>query len=317
MNDADRLLLAQADAALLLVDPADGRVVRSNPVWASWLGMTAPWPDPDVFWAEAHWQQPEVMRTLVSLAALPLPLPPLPVLACAPRGQVLPLLLSAKAVMHQERRHVLCTLVRQSAAAAAESGHEDQALQAVVQTLTAVLERHDPASVGHQRRVAHLAATLARRLGWPAAEVHSIELAAWLHDLGMVSVPAATLGKRELLSTEEVRQIQQHVQTGLRMLEHIEFPGPVTTLIAQHHERLNGSGYPAGLSGPAILRGAQLIGMADTLDAMTRDRPYQRAQTMDQALGTLLAGAGVLFDADLVQACVQLFVDDEYRFPEC
>ena len=316
MIDADRLLLAQADAALLLVDPANGRVVRSNPVWASWLGLTAPRPETDVFWGEAYWQQPEVMRTLVSLAALPLPLPPLPVGALTADAQVLPLLLSAKAVMHQERRHVLCTLVRQSSDVPTDSPQDGQALQAVVQTLTAVLERHDPPSVGHQRRVAHLAGTLARRLGWPAAEVHSIELAASLHDLGMISVPAATLTKSDLLATQEVRQIQQHVQTGVLMLAHIEFPGPVTTLIAQHHERLNGSGYPEGLSGSAILPGAQLIGMADMLDAMTRDRPYQRAQTTDQALATLLAGAGVLFDADLVQACVELFVEDGYRFPE-
>ena len=100
------------------------------------------------------------------------------------------------------------------------------------------------------------------------------------------------------------------------MLEHIDFAGPVRELIAQHHERLNGSGYPAGLRGQAILRGAQVIGMADMLDAMTRERPYQPAQSMEQALGTLLAGAGILFDAELVQACVRLFVDDGYRFPE-
>lgn len=316
MDDADRLLLAEADAALVLVDPVHGRVLHSNPVWASWLGQSATGPEPDVFWAAAHWPQPQVLRTLVSLAGLPLTLPPMPVDAFTSDGQVLPLLLSAKAVVHRADRHVLCTLVRQPSACTTDAAHEGQALQAVVQTLTGLLERHDPASVGHQRRVAHLASTLARQLAWPAAEVQSIELAAWLHDLGMVSVPGATLGKRELLATEEVRQIQQHVLNGVRMLEHIEFPGPVTTLIAQHHERLNGSGYPSGLSGQAILRGAQLIGMADMLDAMTRDRPYQPAQTMDQALGTLLAGAGVLFDTDLVQACVKLFVEDGYRFPQ-
>ena len=314
--DADRLLLAQADAALVLVDAPGGRVVHSNPVWADWLGL-APDGLPQTFWAEACWLQPSLVRTLVHLAALPLPLPPLPVTARTAAGQDLPLLLSLKAVLHEGRRHVLCTLCAWPDAGAKAPGESSgQVLQAVVQTLGAVLERHDPASIGHQQRVADLAGTLARKLGWPPSEVLSIEMAAWLHDLGMVTVPAATLGKPQLLSSEEVGQIQRHVDAGVNMLAHIDFQGPVTTLIAQHHERLNGSGYPAGLRGEAILRGAQLIGMADMLDAMTRERPYQSAQSMEQALGTLMAGAGILFDADLVQACAALFVQDGYRFPD-
>jgi HD-GYP domain-containing protein (c-di-GMP phosphodiesterase class II) len=99
------------------------------------------------------------------------------------------------------------------------------------------------------------------------------------------------------------------------MLKHVEFAGPVKPYITQHHERIDGSGYPLGLKGTDVLRGAQIIGMADMLDAMTRDRPYQSAQTMDQALQVLLVSSGVLFDADLVQACVGLFVQEGYRFP--
>jgi HD-GYP domain-containing protein (c-di-GMP phosphodiesterase class II) len=118
-----------------------------------------------------------------------------------------------------------------------------------------------------------------------------------------------------LLTDPEVKQIQRHVMTAVDMLQHIEFEGPVKTLIAQHHERINGSGYPLGLKGEAVLRGAQLIGMADMLDAITRDRPYQPAQTTDQALQALMVASGVLFDDDLVQACVALFVEDGYRFP--
>ena len=316
LSELDRLLLAQADVALVLVDPAQGRVVHANPVWAEWLGQSPEAVQAGPFWAEALWCQPQVLQTLLALSVLPLPLPALPVMARTAQGQDLPLRLSLKPVQHAGRRHALCTLCMDLADRVdphpAQTG---QALQAVVQTLSAVLERHDPASVGHQRRVADLAATLARKLGWPPSEVACVEIAASLHDLGMVAVPAATLAKRDLLTTEEVRQIQQHVQTGVRMLEHIDFSGPVGELIAQHHERLNGSGYPAGLRAGAILRGAQLIGMADMLDAMTRERPYQPAQPLAQALGTLLAGAGILFDADLVQACVALFELDGYRFP--
>lgn len=315
--ELDTLLLAQADAALVLVEPRSGRVLHSNPVWAQWLqqplAATESWP----LWHPMLWQQPESLRTLVSLAGWSLALPAMPVTALTGQGRPLPLLLSAKVVRTEAGRHVLCTLVNdpQAPTRGADSPSV-QALRALVQTLGGVLEQHDPASAGHQRRVADLVTTLARRLGWPPAEVDSLELAAWLHDLGMVGVPAAVLTQQSLLTREEVRLIQQHVDAAVRMLEHIDFPGPVTALIAQHHERINGSGYPAGLRGDAVLRGAQLIGMADMLDAMTRERPYQSAQPMDQALGTLLAGAGILFDADLVQACVRLFVDEGYRFPD-
>lgn len=219
---------------------------------------------------------------------------------------MLPLQAWCKPLQQAQRRHVLFTLVRN------QSGvHEidadalaGQAFKAVVQTLGAVLEGHDPASVGHQQRVAELAVTLARKLNWPQAEVQSIEQAALLHDLGMITVPSDVLAKHDQLTFNEIWVIQQHVEAGMRMLEHIDFPGPVIALIAQHHERLNGTGYPLGLKGEAILRGAQLIGMADVLDAMTRERPYQPAQTMAQALESLSASAGVLF------------VQDGYRFPQ-
>lgn len=317
-NDVERLLLDQADAALVLVDLADGRIVQCNAVWPQWLGRSPEQVLQSPFGNEVWWPQPQVLRTLLSMAGLPLALPAMAVSARTAQDQELPLLLWCKALQYAQRRCVLCTLVRHHEAVSESGDHTPVglALREVVQTLGAVLEGHDPASIGHQRRVADLVVTLARRLQWPQAEVQSIEQAAWLHDLGMVSVPAAILGKRTKLSTDEIWLIQQHVEAGMRMLEHIDFPGPVIALIAQHHERIDGSGYPLGLRGDAILRGAQLIGMADMLDAMTRERPYQSAQSMAQALDTLKASAGVMFTADLVRACVEMFELDGYRFPE-
>jgi putative nucleotidyltransferase with HDIG domain len=198
---------------------------------------------------------------------------------------------------------------------AMSSSVAETALMGVVQSLITVLEVHDPDSIGHQRRVADLAGTLARKLQWNLDDVEAVVLAALIHDLGMVTVPSRILGKTELLSQGEVKQIQKHVMTALDMLKHVEFAGPVKPYITQHHERIDGSGYPLGLKGTDVLRGAQIVGMADMLDAMTRDRPYQSAQTMDQALQVLLVSSGVLFDADLVQACVGLFVQEGYRFP--
>jgi putative nucleotidyltransferase with HDIG domain len=270
-----------------------------------------------VFWDEGGWQQPEAVRTLVSLTSLPLAMPPMAVTALTEDRDSLSMVISARPVNLSDRRLVLCTLVRSSLAQAMamSSSVAETALMGVVQSLITVLEVHDPDSIGHQRRVADLAGTLARKLQWNLDDVEAVVLAALIHDLGMVTVPSRILGKTELLSQGEVKQIQKHVMTALDMLKHVEFAGPVKPYITQHHERIDGSGYPLGLKGTDVLRGAQIIGMADMLDAMTRDRPYQSAQTMDQALQVLLVSSGVLFDADLVQACVGLFVQEGYRFP--
>ena len=316
-HDPDQLMLAQADAGLVLVDPITGRIEGLNPAWPDWLGRSKASLQGAVFWDEGGWQQPEVVRTLVSLTSLPLAMPPMAVTALNEDRDSLPMVISARPVNLSDRRLVLCTLVRSSLAQAMalSSSVAETALMGVVQSLITVLEVHDPDSIGHRRRVADLAGTLARRLQYSAEEVEAVILAALIHDLGMVTVPSRILGKTELLSQGEVKQIQKHVMTALDMLKHIEFAGPVKAYIAQHHERIDGSGYPLGLKGADVLRGAQIIGMADMLDAMTRDRPYQSAQTMDQALQVLLVSSGVLFDADLVQVCVGLFVQEAYRFP--
>jgi putative nucleotidyltransferase with HDIG domain len=316
-HDPDQLMLAQADAGLVLVDPISGRIEGLNPAWPDWLGRSKASLQGAVFWDEGGWQQPEAVRTLVSLTSLPLAMPPMAVAALTEDRDSLSMVISARPVNLSDRRLVLCTLVRSSLAQAMamSSSVAETALMGVVQSLITVLEVHDPDSIGHQRRVADLAGTLARKLQWNLDDVEAVVLAALIHDLGMVTVPSRILGKTELLSQGEVKQIQKHVMTALDMLKHVEFAGPVKPYIAQHHERIDGSGYPLGLKGTDVLRGAQIVGMADMLDAMTRDRPYQSAQNMDQALQVLLASSGVLFDADLVQACVALFVQEGYRFP--
>lgn len=310
-------MLQYADAGLMLVDPVSGRVVRLNPAWPRWLGCEPSGLLGSVIWEDIGWSQPELVRTLISLTSLPLPMPPMPVSAWTRERAFLPLVLSCQPVESDGQRLILCTLVRDNLVRPPSllPSVSENALMGVVQALTTVLEVHDPESIGHQRRVADLVGTLARQLQWSAEEVESVTLAALIHDLGMVTVSPRVLGKTDLLSGPEVMQIQRHVMAGVDLIEHIEFPGPVTTLIAQHHERINGSGYPLGLHGDEVLRGAQLIGMADMLDAMTRNRPYQPAQTMAQALQVLQVSAGVLFDADLVQACVALFTEEGYRFP--
>lgn len=316
-QELEQLMLAHADAGLVLVDPAQGRIEALNPAWPQWLGCSAASLKGQVFWEACGWQQPEVVRTLISLTSLPLPMPAMAVSVQTQDQETLSLVLTARPVPLGERRLVLCTLVRSSLAQAVTPPVTvaETALMGVLQAVMTVLEVHDPDSIGHQRRVADLTETLARHLQWSPAEVEAVTLAALIHDLGMVTVPSRVLGKSELLTDGEVAQIQRHVMNGVDMVRHIEFPGPVMDLIAQHHERIDGSGYPNGLKGEEVLRGAQLIGMADMLDAMTRNRPYQPAQSMGQALHVLKLSSGILFDADLVQACLALFEQGGYRFP--
>jgi len=319
-DGAERWLFAQADAALLLIDAHSGLVLHSNPALARWLGQGLPdgpvwaWPVWGVAVPGSDIAPDQRLRACLSLAALGLPLQGLALTAHPPGRPALALRLWLKPLAARHHRQLLCTLVCDGEGPAVLP--DSAATLDALATLTTLLERHDPASVGHQRRVADLAGALARRLQWPAAEVQSVVLAALLHDLGMLSVPSQVLGQRDWLQSPQVQQIQQHVAEGVQMLAHLDFQGSVLPLIEQHHERLDGSGYPAGLSGAALLRGAQLIGMADMLDAMTRERPYQAAQSLAEALQTLRESAGVLFEAPWVQACLDLFEQDAYRFPE-
>lgn len=184
-----------------------------------------------------------------------------------------------------------------------------------VDAISLMVELRDPYTAGHEQRVGQLSVAIAAEMGLSASIQHGLRLGGAVHDVGKLAVPAEILTKPGRLTPLEFEIVKEHAAQGYQVLKGIDSPWPLAEMAHQHHERIDGSGYPLGLKGEDVLRGAQVIGMADMLDAMTRDRPYQRAQTMDQALQVLLVSSGVLFDADLVQACVALFVQDGYRFP--
>ena len=187
-------------------------------------------------------------------------------------------------------------------------------LDAAVRAIATAAEMRDPYTAGHQRRVAQLATAIANELGVDPDVVAGIGVAASIHDIGKLAVPAEILSRPGFLSDLEYALVKQHSRAGHDIVAGIDFPWPVAETILQHHERLDGSGYPAGLRSDAILPGARIIGVADTVEAMKTHRPYRPGLGIDAALQEIADGRGTLFDADAVDACIRLFREQGFTF---
>ena len=180
-------------------------------------------------------------------------------------------------------------------------------LAATVSALGATTELRDPYTAGHQRRVTELAVAIGAGLGWDEARVKTLETAALLHDVGKLVVPAEILTKPGRLSETEMQFIRQHAAASAALIAGIEFGGPVAATVVQHHERLDGSGYPAGLAGAHILPEARVLAVADVVEAMLSHRPYRAALPLDAAMAEVEQGAGVRYDAEVCAVCLRLF----------
>jgi putative nucleotidyltransferase with HDIG domain len=181
------------------------------------------------------------------------------------------------------------------------------ALTAVVSVVASAMEAHDRDTARHQVRVAMIACAIARELGWDEEQVQPLWVASLLHDVGKISVSQKILNKPGQLSAEEFAQVRLHAEAGYAMLNDIPLPWPIAEAVRQHHERIDGSGYPRGLKGDDILPMARVLAIADVLDAMTSIRSYRPASELEAALVVLEAQAGTLLDAGMVKRCVSLF----------
>ncbi len=189
-----------------------------------------------------------------------------------------------------------------------------QLFSGVVLSLARLSEMRDPYTAGHQQRVAELAGAIAARMGLADERVEALRIAALLHDIGKSSVPAEILNKPTKLSELEFSIVKGHVQASYDILERIPFESPVAEVVLQHHERLDGSGYPQGLEGEEILFEARILTVADVVEAMASHRPYRPALGVDEALGEILTHRGRLYDPDVVKACVALF-EEGFEIP--
>jgi response regulator RpfG family c-di-GMP phosphodiesterase len=185
-------------------------------------------------------------------------------------------------------------------------------LEKTVDAIAATLEMRDPYTAGHQRRVADLAAAIARELGLPEEQVQAIHLAGTVHDLGKIHIPAEILSKPGRLTELEYKFIMTHPQAGYDILKGIDFPWPIAQMVLQHHERLDGSGYPNALKNEDIILEARILAVSDVVEAMFSNRPYRAGLGLEAALAEITANRGKTYDTAAVDACVTLLREKGY-----
>ncbi len=206
-----------------------------------------------------------------------------------------------------ERQKILDTEINKREAVQQQLG---DALRATIEAMSRTMESRDPYTAGHQARVAKISIALAEKLGWSQIDKEALYLAAMVHDIGKMGIPSDILTKPSVLTPLEMQLVQQHADLGYQILKDIPFPWPIAEMVRQHHERLDGSGYPRKLKADAILLGAKVLAVADTLEAMGSHRPYRPALGLSAALEQIQREAGVSLDSEVVSAAFALAKGD-------
>jgi PAS domain S-box-containing protein len=189
------------------------------------------------------------------------------------------------------------------------------AFLSTVEVATTLSEMRDPYTAGHERRVGKIAAFIGAELGFDEQRIEGLRVAGNLHDIGKITIPAEILSKPGKLTKIEYQLIQGHPQSSYDVLKDVEFPWPVAQVALQHHERMDGSGYPQGLKGDAILFEARIMAVADVVEAMSSHRPYRPGLGIEKALAEIERGRGTAYDADVADACLRMFREKRYQLP--
>ena len=188
-----------------------------------------------------------------------------------------------------------------------------KAVSANIQIMVSAVEMRDPYTAGHQIRSANLACVVATEMGLPQDKIDGLRMASSIHDIGKLSIPAEILSKPTKLTDIEFSLIKEHSQSGYEMLKNVESPWPLAQIVYQHHERMNGSGYPRNLKGDEILIEARIMAVADVVEAMASHRPYRSALGIEAALEEIEKNKGILYDNDVAVACLRLFREKGYE----
>lgn len=179
-------------------------------------------------------------------------------------------------------------------------------LDGVINSLSLTVEARDPYTAGHQKRVAAIAVAIAERMALSDSQIKGIQMAGYIHDLGKIAVPAEILSKPSRLSEPEFNLLKNHPEVGYEILKDIDFPMPIAGIVYQHHERIDGSGYPRGLTGGDILLEAKIMAVADVVEAMSSHRPYRPSLGIDKAIEEISSRRAVAYDSDVVAACLEV-----------
>jgi response regulator RpfG family c-di-GMP phosphodiesterase len=189
-------------------------------------------------------------------------------------------------------------------------------MDGTIRAMALAVEMRDPYTSGHQHRVAQLAQAIAEEIRLPADTIEGVYMAASIHDIGKISLPAEILSKPLKLTEIERKMIQAHSKVGYDILNGVDFSWPIAQIVLQHHERMDGSGYPHGLGGKEVLIEARIVGVADVVETMASHRPYRPAMGLDRALEEVMKNKGRLYDEKVVNACLILFNEKGFEFPE-
>jgi len=179
-------------------------------------------------------------------------------------------------------------------------------LRATIEAMSKTMEWRDPYTAGHQKRVAMISMAIGRQLGWNDERIQAIYMAAMVHDIGKMAIPSEILTKPSRLTDLEMQLVQEHAEAGYQILKDIPFPWPIAEMVHQHHERLDGSGYPKKLTGDQICEEARVLAVADTIEAMATHRPYRPSKGLNVAIEEIKLEAGIQLDAKVVEAACQL-----------
>jgi len=189
-----------------------------------------------------------------------------------------------------------------------------QAMEGSIELTSLMVEARDPYTAGHQQRVSLLSCAIAQEMNLSAEQIEGTKIAGLIHDLGKISIPSEILSKPGRITDLEFSLIKNHSQAGYDILKKVKFPWPLAQIVLQHHERMDGSGYPSGLSGENILVEARILGVADVVEAMSSHRPYRPALGMDKALEEISKNKGTLYDPEVVDICLKLFKEKGFKF---
>jgi PAS domain S-box-containing protein len=208
----------------------------------------------------------------------------------------------------------IVTAKKMALAALKASLELEKSLEESIKSIAYTVESRDEYTAGHMKRVGQLSSAIARELGLPEDTIHGIELASTIHDVGKIAIPVEILTKPGKLSKVEFMLVQTHVEAGYDIIKNIEFPWPIARMILEHHERMDGSGYPQGLKGDEMLLGSRIIAVSDVIEAMSTHRPYRFVLGIDAALAEIKQHRGTLYDAQVVDACLKLFAEKRFAF---
>ena len=250
-------------------------------------------------------------------------LPPYEIQVIGKGGRIIPFEINTSPLIEEDKLKAVQVIARditerKQAEKQLRESYErlERLLQGIISALVSIVEIRDPYTAGHQKRVAKLSLAIAKEMGLEEERINTLELAAIIHDIGKVDVPFEILSKPGRLNEAEFTIVKSHSLIGYSILKEIDFPWPIADIILQHHERLDGSGYPQGLKDDEILLEARILAVADVVEAMSSHRPYREAPGLDEALREISKNKGILYDPQVVDACIRLFTRKNFKFED-